>query len=127
MAFREEDFAAWLRSRGVAAPISYDSLPDKEPHRAIAISVSGGLGLSVEESFDRPTISVLVRGPSGKDARDAALAVDDAILDADPGFWIGSSWVARKGRFGGPPSYVATDDRGRVVRSCTYWFEISRT
>ena len=126
MALKEEDLAAWLRSEGVKVAISYDSLPDREPHRAAAVSVSGGLGLTVEQAFDRPTVSVLTRGANGRDARDTALAIDAAILDADPGFRVGDSWVADKGRFGGPPSYVATDDRSRVLRSATYWFEVER-
>jgi hypothetical protein len=126
----EEDFKAWLTARGITAQISYDALPDESPHRAIAISVSGGLGLTVEQAFDRPNVSVLTRGVNGRDARDLAAAVDAAILDAETGFWLGTgetaAWVADKGRFGGPPSYVATDDRNRVVRSATYFFEVSR-
>ena len=124
--FREEDFAAWCLSAGIATPVSYDELPDKEPHRAHAVSVTGGLGLTVEQSFDRPTFQMMSRGVNGKDARDMALAFDKAWLDADPGFYVGDFWVADKGRFGGPPAYVATDDRNRVLRAATYWCEIER-
>lgn len=122
----EENLAAWLASRDITVSVSFDSLPDREPNRAVALSVSGGLGLSVEQAFDRPTVSVLTRGANGKDARDLALQIDRAILDAEPGFLVGDSWVVDKGRFGGPPSYVATDDRRRVLRSATYYFEIER-
>ena len=123
---KEEALAAWFASAGIVVPFSYDALPDKEPNRAHAVSITGGLGLTVEQLFDRPTFSVLTRGANGRDARDMALAVDGAWLDADPGFYVGGFWVVDKGRFGGPPAYVATDDRGRVLRAATYWCEIER-
>jgi hypothetical protein len=123
---KEEDLAAFFAARGISTPFSYDTLPDASPTRVHALGVTGGLGLAVEQFFDRPTFQVLTRGANGVDARDMALEVDAAWLDADPGFYIGDFWVTDKGRFGGPPSYVATDERNRVLRAATYYCEIER-
>lgn len=122
----EEDLAAWFASEGITTPISYDVLPDESPVRVCALSVSGGLGLTLEQALDKPTFQILTRGANGIDARDMALEFDEAWLNAEPGFYIGDSYVVDKGRFGGPPAYVATDERRRVLRAATYWCEIER-
>ena len=124
----EEELAQWLRDRGITAPISYDYLPDAEPHTAVAISISGGLGMTLEQQLDRPTVSVLTRAPNGRAARDLGIQLDRAMLDPDPGFTLEPSGtrVSDKGRFGGPPSFVAIDDRSRVVRNAIYWMEVTR-
>jgi hypothetical protein len=118
--------AEWFADQGITTPFSYDSLPDETPTNAYAISITGGLGLTVEQAFDRPTFQILTRGSNGAVAFLNAMAVDDAILDAEPGFDIGDYRVIDKGRFGGPPAYVATDDRRRVLRAATYYLEIER-
>lgn len=123
---KEEDLAAWFASLGITTPMSYDVLPDEAPTTVCAISVSGGLGLDLEETMDRPTFQLLTRGSNGMVARDTALALDEAFLNASPMTQIGGYTVAGKGRFGGPPGYVATDEMRRVLRSATYWLRIER-
>ncbi len=126
---KEEDLAAWFASQGITTPMSYDKLPDESPANVSAISISGGVGLTVEQHFDRPTFSILTRAggsTAGLTARDNALAIDQAWLNAEPPFYIGAYWVTDKGRFSGPPAYVATDERNRVLRAATYYCEIAR-
>jgi hypothetical protein len=118
--------AEFFADAGISTPFSYDTLPDETPHRAVAISITGGLGLTLEQAFDRPTFQILTRGVNGSDAFDLAMEIDDALLDAEPGFDLGGYRVIDKGRFGGPPAYVATDDRKRVLRAATYYMEIER-
>ncbi len=118
--------ASWFSGKGISTPASYDTLPDETPNRAYAISITGGLGLTLEQAFDRPTFQILTRGVNGSDAFDLAMAIDEAWLDAEPGFDLGGYYVIDKGRFGGPPAYVATDDRRRVLRAATYYLEIAR-
>ncbi len=118
--------AEWFADQGITTAFSYDTLPDETPNRAHAIAITGGLGLTLEQAFDRPTFQILTRGVNGSDAFDLAMAIDDAWLDAEPGFNIGDYYVIDKGRFGGPPAYVATDDRRRVLRAATYYLEIAR-
>jgi hypothetical protein len=126
---KEEDLVAWFASQGITTPISYDVLPDEAPANVSAISISGGLGLSLEHHFDRPTFSVLTRAggsQAGLTARNNAIAIDEAFLNAESNFQLGDYWVVGKGRFGGPPAYVATDEKNRVLRSATYWMQIER-
>ena len=117
--------AAWAAAQGLTTPISYDTLPE-DPTGCYAISITGGLGLTVEQAFDRPTFQVMTRAQNGLAAFELAMAFDDAWLDAEPGFDLGDYRVVDKGRFGGPPAYVATDDRRRILRAATYYCEISR-
>lgn len=126
---KEEDIAAFFAAQGITTPFSYDKLPDESPANVSAISVSGGLGLEAEDTLDKPTFSILTRaggGQAGLTARDNALAIDQAWLDGPVNFQLGDYWVVGKGRFGGQPAYVATDERGRVLRSATYWVRIER-
>lgn len=126
---KEEDLVAYFVARGITTPFSYDKLPDESPANISAISISGGLGLAVEDTFDRPTFSILTRAggsQAGLTARDNALAIDAAWLDGGVNFSLGGYWVVGKGRFGGPPAYVVDDERQRVLRSATYWVQIER-
>jgi hypothetical protein len=120
--------AAWFETEaGITTPFELDLLPDAGPTRCIAISVTGGLGFTGgEQTFDRPTFQLMTRGVNPTDARDLALELDRAFIDAEPGFYLGDFYCVDKGRFGGPPAYVATDDRRRVLRAATYYIEIER-
>jgi hypothetical protein len=118
--------AEWFADQGITTPFSYDTLPDASPINVHGISITGGLGLTLEQVFDRVTFQVLTRGNNGGTAFTNAMAIDSAWLDAEPGFNIGDYRVVDKGRFGGPPAYVATDDRSRVLRAATYYLEIER-
>lgn len=55
-----------------------------------------------------------------------AMAVDDAWMDAEPGFDLGGFWVVDKGRFGGPPAWVGFQDNNKPVRAATYYAEVAR-
>src|SRR5215218_4880652 len=122
LVLKEEDLAAWFASVGITTPISYDTLPDESPTNVHAVSVSGGLGLELEDTLEKPTFTVLTRGSSGGVARDLHAALDQAWIDADPDFLIGEFRVLGKGRVGGATqgSYVLNDENRRVVRSANY-------
>jgi hypothetical protein len=122
----ESDLAAWFATQGITTPFWYDAIGDLAPVNVSAISISGGLGLTLEHVFDRPTFNILTRGSDGGVAATNARAIDEAFLNGPVNFQLGDYWVVGKGRFGGPPAYVATDERNRVLRSATYWIEIER-
>lgn len=130
--FLEEDFIAWVAAQGITRPGYEDDLPDAPPqgqpgpHRAYSVAISGGLGTELGDFLDRPTFTVLTRGVSRRDARDGALEIDGAWLDAEPMIFIGDYQLKGKGRFGGPPAFVAIDDDGHVLRAATYWCRIVR-
>lgn len=127
----EEDLVAFFRLWGISAPFSYDGWPFDDARKAppvagYQLTISGGMGLTMEDVFDRPTFQILTRAQSGIIARDMALALDRIWIDALAPFDLGEYRVTRKGRTGGPPTYLLTDDRDRVLRTCNYWLEIER-
>ena len=122
---KTKDLRDWLEAAVPGIPGSMDGLPE-DPNLAFSVSISGGLGLELEDALDRPSFTILTRGQGGGVAEDYAYRLDEAWINADPDFQIGGYLVRGKGRTGGPPAYVATDDRRRVVRAATYWCRISR-
>jgi hypothetical protein len=123
---KEEDLAAWFATQGITTPFWYDSISDLAPVNVAAISISGGLGLTLDDKFDRPTFNIMTRGSDGGVAVVNARAIDEAWLNGPVNFSLGGYWVVGKGRLGGPPAYVATDAKNRVLRSATYWVQIER-
>lgn len=131
--FKEVDVIAFFEDQGIEVPGFAGTIPDAAPDRAYSVSISGGLGLQMEDLEDRPTISVVSRGPSAIDTPEAgsvveddALAIDRIWIDSSPMTMLGDFQVKGKGRFGGPPSFVAVDDRRRTVRAAIYWCRIVR-
>jgi hypothetical protein len=104
--------------------------PDGQPHRCHLISISGGLGTTLEDYAERPTLTIQTRGApnSGGEARDLHAEIDRAWMDAAPGFAVGDYYLIAKGRIGGAAqgTYVRTDDLNRVIRAANYWCEIER-
>ena len=127
---RTSDLRDWFETEVPGIPGSLDNLPEGAPHRAFAVRFAGGLGLEVEDAFDKPTFYLFVRGVNGEDAEEWAMALDRAWIDAPPINNIGEMQVHGKGRFGGAPTYVGPDASevfpGRVVRSAIYWLRIVR-
>lgn len=121
----EKTLGDWLASLpGVDAPVSQDELPDADPANVHAVSIYGGLGLTMEQGFDRPTFQVMTRGRTGAEASRLANALDRAIIGAETPFDLAGLHVVDRGRVGGPPSRVARDDKRRVVRAARYWLEV---
>jgi hypothetical protein len=102
--------------------------PDGAPHRCHLIAISGGLGTTLEDIAERPTITIQTRGVNALDARDSHAEIDRAWMDAAPGFAVGDYYLIAKGRIGGATqgTYVRTDDLNRVIRAANYWCEIER-
>ena len=124
----EEDLAAWFLSEGITTPIWYDEFPDNAPHRCHVIAISGGLGTTLEDHAERPTITIQTRGVSPGDAKALHIQIDRAWMDAEPGFPVGDYYLIAKGRIGGATqgTYVRTDDQKRSIRAANYWAEIER-
>lgn len=103
-------------------------LPDREPNRVFAVTApTGGLGLELQATYDKPIFRLLVRGVSPADAEEWAYALDNAWIDAPNEFYIGDFRVVGNDRFGNsPPSEVGTDDFNRVIRAANYWCRIER-
>lgn len=125
------DLMAWGVANGAPAPISMDTFPSDEvnggaPHRVYVFRISGGLGTETEGALDAPTVTVLTRGVNGRDAETLAYQMDSMLLDGPSMFDVGDYPALGVYRFGGPPSYVSTDDRARVVRAATYGLRIGR-
>lgn len=126
-----EALADWLTSQGVTEPIYFGSIPDdtgraRPPDALHALIDTGGLPMTVERSYDRPTFQVLTRRPDAREAREAAAKVHDIIMDAVIPFELGGRRVIDTGRVGGPPTQVGQDDRRRTYYSCNYRMEVSR-
>jgi hypothetical protein len=129
-----EDLSAWLRTapRSVTTPIRLVVLPDM-PDQVVVLSDYGGYAAEVEEAIDAPSVQVRCRAASAQGARDQAHAIDLLLLPRDapsrrmtlnpgPNAYV----VVDAGRVGGPPSYLATDERGRTEYICNYWFKVER-
>lgn len=120
-----EDLKSWLQARGITASISMGQQPE-DPTSNITLRETGGIGMTVQRAFDRPTFQVLARGATGRDARDLAEQVDTLIVDAPTPFDLNGSRVIDTGRVGGGPGYLGTDDRRGTEYSCNYWMETAR-
>lgn len=126
-----EDLAAWLTAQGLAEPIWRGGVPDdtqrgSPPASLYALVDTGGLGMTVERAFERPTFQALSRAQDQIAARDMAAKLDALIVDATIPFSMNGQRVIDTGRVGGPPQQVAVDDRRRVYYSCNYRLEIAR-
>lgn len=127
-----EALAVWLHAspRSISTPIRLTVLPET-PDAVIVLSDYGGYPLETEDVFDVPTFQVRCRGVSAYQARDIAHQVDAAIIGADVPFTLGTGGNAKRvidrGRVGGAPSYMATDEtRGRTEYVANYWIRIER-
>lgn len=130
------DLKTWIESQSPPADgVSMDTPPEGQPNNVITVRLTGGLGLEFEDALDRPTFTVFFRGANGRIAENLAWWFDSLWINAagsQPSFEIGGYRVLGAGRFGGPPSYVGTEDitttgsGGRVTRSATYWCRIVR-
>jgi hypothetical protein len=101
------------------------------PDALIVLGDYGGYPLETEDVFDVPTFQVRCRGVSAYQARDIAHQVDAAIIGADVPFTLGTGGSAKRvidrGRVGGAPSYLATDEtKGRTEYVANYWLRIER-
>lgn len=126
-----EALGDWLAEQGVSEPVWFGGIPDdtgraRPPDALHALIDTGGLGMTVERAFDRPTVQVLTRAGNAREARAAAGAVHDAIVDAAIPFALAGRRVVDTGRVGGGPTQVGRDDRGRAYYSCNYRLEIAR-
>ena len=106
-----------------------DTWPERIAN-VIMVRLTGGLGLEGgEEQLDRPTFSVQFRAGGstpGRTAEDFGWWFDSLWIDQSPAFAIGGYSVVGKGRLGGAPSYLFTDDSQRVYRGASYWARIER-
>jgi hypothetical protein len=112
-------------------PIYRGGVPDDvgrypPPDALYALVGTTGLGLTVEESFDRPGFQVLTRAGGEIEARDLAHLMDSLIIDAPTPLEIGGYRVIDLTRFGGGPSSVGTDDKRRIYYSSNYTAEVQR-
>lgn len=116
-----EENGAWLQAapRSVTTPIRYNAMPDT-PDSVIVIADTGGFGLEVEDAFDNPTFQVRCRGPSALTTRDLAFRIDGFFLNQGGPFLVGLTYVLGFARYGGRPSYLTTDERGRTVYTANY-------
>ena len=133
MALRAQDLMEWFEDQAAslspAITFFLNELPRAEPNRACAVRRSGGLGLEIEDDFDRPSFRLLIRGVNMRDSEQLMLAIDDLFLSAPPNFHILDMWVAGKGRLA-DPSYVGPDPNelfpDRFIWSAAYWLRIAR-
>ena len=126
-----EDIDAFLKDGGIEELVWYGGIPDdtgrnRPPTRLHAILDTGGLPMTVERAFDRPTFQVISRAEGGRQAREIAYAVHDLIVDADIPFTLGGEHVIDTGRVGGSPTELYTDDSRRVYYGANYWLEMGR-
>lgn len=125
------DLATWITAQSPpnGAQVSMDSWPE-DAANVIMVRLTGGLGLEGDgEYLDRPTFSVQFRAGGrtpGATAEEIAWWFDEVWINQDPMFEIGGYRVLGKGRVGGPPSYLFTDDFRRVYRGASYWARIER-
>lgn len=125
----ESALAAWFATQGITTPFSLDEVPSSGPNRVYIISVSGGLGETLEQYAERPTFEILTRGVNGGDAVDLMAALDRAWMNANPGFAVGGYYLIDKGRLAGATQgrFVSKNpNNGFTFRSNTYWCEIER-
>lgn len=118
----------WVQAQSPpeGASVSMDNPPDGPPHNNITVRLSGGLGLETESALDRPTFLVMCRGASGRIAEDIGWWFDSLWLDIEEPFEMDGYRITGTGRLGGAPTYIGTDDFGRVTRGATYWCRIER-
>lgn len=126
---KEDDLFAWFATQGITIPFSHDQVPATGPNRVHILSITGGLGETLEEEAEQPTFQVLTRGVNGGDAIELMTELDQAWMNANPGFDVGGYWLIRKGRLAGATQgrFVSRNpNNGYVFRSNTYWCEIER-
>lgn len=122
-----EALASYLAAGGLAAPVAFNHLPDgRSQDEVVAIDDTGGLPMTLQRAFDRPTVQVRARSPSQPAAKSLAYQVDRLIVDADTPFDLAGRRVIDTGRVGGAPYYLGTDDRNRDTYTANYWLEIER-
>lgn len=94
----------------------------------VFLTVGNGIGMTVEELFDQPFITVRVVGTQDDYdyAEQLAKDVDDVLLAVDHNTQIGSSLTLRISRTGGPPQLVDFDSGSRYHFQNTYVAETER-
>lgn len=125
----ETALAAWFAAQGITTPFSYDNVPASGPPNVFIISITGGLGETLEQAAERPTFEVLIRGNNGASAVEQMAALDRAWMNANPGFAVGDYYLIDKGRLAGASQgrFVSQNsNNGYTFRSNTYWCEIER-
>lgn len=109
-------------------PVTIPSLLAKYPTTVVFLTVGNGIGLTVEEIFDQPFITVRVIGLQGNYdyAEQLAYDVDDILLAVDHNTIIGQSLTLRISRTGGPPQLIDFDSGSRYHFQNTYVAETER-
>lgn len=92
------------------------------PQRIIFATVGGGAGLTLEQLFDRPFITIRTVGRQGSydDAEALAWAVDTALLQFVSNGVIGSAPITYLTRTGGAPTLLLKDSADRYHFTCSY-------
>ena len=103
-------------------PSTEAALQKLSPQAMVFATVGGGAGLTSEQNFDRPFITVRTIGKQGDyDSAEAlAFAIDAAFLALDHNGLVGTAKVLYVTRTGGAPSLIDHDSADRYHFQCTY-------
>lgn len=106
-------------------PISYEGAADTV-NRAVVITIGGGPGLTLEQTYDRILVSVDVAGyqHNHQSAHDLARDIDRKMLAVSSTRDVGNVRVAFINRAGGPPVPVSVDDGDRLHLGCSYLWQV---
>jgi hypothetical protein len=107
-------------------------LPDM-PNRCVAITKSGGPGLTMDGLFDVIVFIIQCRGGENNIADSETISgeIDDIFLGKHPiarseNFLIGDFWISQITRVGGGPTQLALpDSQSRWTFSCNYLVSVS--
>ena len=109
-------------------PTSAAALTKKSPQAIVWIAIQSGAGLTTEQLFDRPfvTIRSVGRQLDYDGAEKLAYDVDNALLALGGNATVGAAKVLYFTRTGGGPSLYNYDDADRYAFTCTYIAEVQR-
>lgn len=94
----------------------------RTPGRLVFIAIGNGAGLTAEQLFDQPFITIRAYGKQNNydDAEALAYAIDRALLSVNSNALVGTAKTLYITRTGGPPVLLEFDVADRYAFQCTY-------
>lgn len=125
--------AKWIEAGISSKALVVPGRMPEMPNRVVGVTSLQGPGMAFDTLFDTVSFRIDCRGAENnlEDAENIANEVDDLILNAPDGFYIGGEvtgvWCNNVGRTGGGPAMLRSlpDPRSRYEFVCTYFAQVS--
>lgn len=128
-----KDIADFLQAQGFPTFASRDGKLPPMPNKVVVITQYGGPGFSEDGVFDNVSYQMRCRGGQNNPLSAEQMAWDlDGLLVPPPASrplapgLVGSQFVSRVTRAGGPPSFLLLDTSRRTHFVCSYTFKVAR-